>query len=215
MPPASPSPADLVASRQALLLQNCSIGKVAVLPHNIGYLQLDSFPDPAVCRQPIVAALFSLNNTRAIIFDLRNNRGGMPDMVADLAAPLFDHPVPWYNPRATSSDPAFTASPVTGSRLAHTPIYILTSPLTFSGAEHFTYNLKMLHRATVIGQTTGGAAHAGTFHRLDDHYGIGIPETRIVNPYASRDWATIGVTPDVRVRAVDALTTAEQLATAR
>jgi retinol-binding protein 3 len=41
---------------------------------------------------------------------------------------------------------------------------VLTSKSTFSGAEEFTYNLKNLRRAAIVGETTGGGAHpvAGT-----------------------------------------------------
>ncbi|HEY1502043.1 MAG TPA: S41 family peptidase [Acidobacteriaceae bacterium] len=203
------SPAALAAWHQDVLRQNCFIEKAAILPHNIGYLQLNAFPDPSICRQQITNALTSLNHADALIFDLRNNGGGMPDMVADVAAPLFGHPVPWYNPRSAS--PA-TLPSVPGSSLANKPVYILTSSITLSGAEQFTYNLQMLHRATVVGATTGGSAHVGAFHRIDDHYGIGIPETRIINPYSDHDWETVGVTPDVHVSAAAALATAERLA---
>lgn len=41
------------------------------------------------------------------------------------------------------------------------PVYVLTSSYTFSGAEEFSYNLKNLKRATIIGGTTGGGAHPG------------------------------------------------------
>ncbi len=40
-------------------------------------------------------------------------------------------------------------------------VFILTSPYTFSAAEEFTYNLKNLEKATVVGQTTGGGVHPG------------------------------------------------------
>lgn len=70
----------------------------------------------------------------------------------------------------------------------------------------------MLKRATLVGQTTRGAAHSGTWYRIDDHYGMGIPETRPINPFSDKDWAGIGVAPDVKVEAATALTTAEELA---
>jgi C-terminal processing protease CtpA/Prc len=70
----------------------------------------------------------------------------------------------------------------------------------------------MLHRATLIGETTRGGAHAGVFHRIDDHFGMGIPEQRAINPYSDHDWEGVGVEPDVRVKAANALATAEQLA---
>jgi C-terminal processing protease CtpA/Prc len=153
-----------------------------------------------------------LNGAEAIIFDLRDNRGGYPDMVMLLAAYLFDHPEYFYNPRENTSERSWTRSPVPGNRLADKPAYVLTSARTFSGAEHFSYNLKMLRRATLVGEKTGGATDVGTFHRLDNHFGMGIRETRAINPYREPDWAVVGVEPDVKVKATDALETAETLA---
>jgi C-terminal processing protease CtpA/Prc len=86
------------------------------------------------------------------------------------------------------------------------------SPRTYSGAEQFSYDLKMLKRAMLIGETTGGATHAGILHNLDDHFAVGIPEHRPVNPFSDWDWALTGVEPDVNVKAADALATAEKLA---
>jgi retinol-binding protein 3 len=89
---------------------------------------------------------------------------------------------------------------------------VLTSARTLSGAEQFCYDLKMLKRATLVGETTGGAAHSGVFHRIDDHSGMGIPETRPINAFSKTDWAETGVEPDVKVKAANALETAEKLA---
>jgi hypothetical protein len=41
---------------------------------------------------------------------------------------------------------------------------------------------------------------------------MGIPEAKPVNPYAKSDWAGTGVEPDVKVKAEEALKTAEDLA---
>jgi len=154
----------------------------------------------------------SLNNADAIVFDLRDNRGGFPNMVEMLAAYLFDHPEYLYNPRENTTEHSWTVSPVAGNRLADKPVYLLTSAKTLSGAEQFCYNLKMLKRATLVGETTGGSAHAGNFHRIDDHFGMGIPETRAINPYSKFDWEGTGVEPDVKVNAADALEKARNLA---
>ena len=133
-------------------------------------------------------------------------------MVMRIAAYLFDHPEYMYNPRENTTERLWTQSPVPGNRLADKPVYILTSASTFSGAEHFSYDLKMLKRATIVGETTGGAAHAGVFHRMDAHFGIGIPETKAINPFSKTDWAVTGVEPDVKVAAANALERAEKLA---
>jgi C-terminal processing protease CtpA/Prc len=195
--------------------QNCTFETVEILPRNIGYLKLNSFPDVSVCQSTAAAAMASLNHADAIIFDLRDNRGGEPGMVALMAAYLFDHPEYLYNPRENTTEQSWTHSPIPGNRLADKPVYLLTSARTISGAEQFCYDLKMLRRATLVGETTGGAAHSGVWHRIDDHFGMGIPETRPINPFAEADWAETGVEPDVKGKATDAVGAAKKLAESR
>ena len=207
-----PTPERLGRYRKAMEQENCTFEKVEIRPHNIGYLKLNSFPDPAICRSTATTAMASLNSADAIIFDLRDNTGGLPEMVMMIAAYLFDHPVYMYNPRENMTERSWTRSPVRANLLADKPVYVLTSSRTFSGAEHFSYNLKMLKRATLVGETTGGATDVGTFHRIDDYFGMGIRETRAINPYSEQDWAATGVEPNVKVKAADALEAAEELA---
>jgi C-terminal processing protease CtpA/Prc len=154
----------------------------------------------------------ALNNANAIIFDLRDNRGGAPGATQLFAAYLFDHPEYWYNPREAPNEDSWTRSPVPGNKLADKPVYVLTSSKTWSGAEQFCYNLKMLKRATLVGETTAGGAHAGVFHRIDDHFGVAIPQVKSINPFGNADWEGVGVEPDVKVKAANALETAVKLA---
>jgi len=202
----------LAPYRKKLEQNNCYFEKVTILPHNIGYLKLNSFPDPSICQPTAKAAMASLNHADAIIFDLRDNTGGYPGMVTLIAAYLFDHPEYLYNPRDNTTQQSWTRSPVPGNRLADKPVYVLTSASTFSGAEQFSYDLKMLRRATLVGETTRGEAHAGSWHQIDDHFGISIPDTRPINPFSTADWEGTGVEPDVKVNAATALDTAEKLA---
>ena len=85
--------------------------------------------------------------------------------------------------------------------------------LAFSGAEEFSYNLKNLKRATIVGETTGGGAHPVAGHRIDEHFSITVPYARAINPISKTNWEGTGVEPDVKVPAADALATAEKLAT--
>jgi hypothetical protein len=74
--PAPQMPPDAVTRDRAGKAQpNCTFEKVEMLPHNIGYLKLDSFPEPSVCRNALTAAMSSLNTADALIFDLRDSRG--------------------------------------------------------------------------------------------------------------------------------------------
>ncbi len=210
--PPGPAPQGIAQYRAAMEQQNCTFEKVDILTNNIGYLKLNSFPDPSVCESTAKSAMASLNGASGIIFDLRDNHGGYPNMVMLITSYLFDHPEYMYNPREDTTEQSWTRSPVLGNMLADKPAYVLTSARTFSGAEHFSYNLKMLKRATLVGETTGGATDVGNFHRIDDRFGIAIREARAINPYSEPDWAVVGVEPDVKVKSADALETAESLA---
>jgi len=210
--PPEPTTESLARYRKAMEEENCMFRKVEILPHNIGYLKLDFFPDTSVCQSTAAAAMASLNHADAIIFDLRDNNGGSQNMVMLIAAYLFDHPEYMYSPREAPTEESWTRSPVPGNRLADKPVYVLTSASTWSGAEQFSYDLKMLKRATLVGETTRGGAHAGVFHRINDHFGMGIPEAKAINPFGKADWEGVGVEPDVKVKAADALETAEKLA---
>src|SRR5579859_602842 len=201
--------------REYIEHNNCTFEKAEILQHHIGYVKLNSFPDLSLCESTARAEMNRVNDAAAIIVDLRENRGGYPDMVMLLAAYLFDHPEYMYNPRENTTQQCWTRSPVAGNKLADKPVYILTSGLTSSAAEHFSYDLKMLKRATLVGETTSGAAHSGVFHRIDEHFGMGIPEVKPINPFSKSDWAVVGVEPDVRVKARNALETAIKLAQAR
>jgi hypothetical protein len=206
------SPAEQAQYRAVLLAAHCGFSEVRILPHNIGYLKLDLFPPVDVCGDTAISAMKSLSRADALIIDLRDNPGGSPEMVLFLAGWLFDRPAFFWTPRYNSAAEMYTHSPMAGSGLANKPVWVLTSARTYSAAEHFSYDLKMLHRATLVGETTGGATDVGTFHRIDDHFGVGLLESKVPNPYPAPDWAVYGVQPDVPVPAADALATAENLA---
>jgi C-terminal processing protease CtpA/Prc len=199
--------------RAATKQHDCTFETIEVLPHNIGYFKLDSFPDPAICGASADGAMIRLNDTNAIIFDLRENRGGYPETAEQIAAWLFERPAAWYNPGERSAAQSMTHSPVRNSRLGNKPVYILTSSRTVDGVEQFVYNLKMLKRATVIGERTRGETHSRPFDRNDDH--LGGPMKPLTNSYGKPDWEGTGIAPDVEVKASDALQIAEESARAK
>jgi len=216
--PPAPSLEDVSRYRTEMEENNCRFEKVKILPHNIGYLKFNEFPDASICRTTVAAAMASLNHADAIIFDLRDNPGGYANMVALIATYLFDHPThlnDFYNRSENSTEQSWTQPPVPGNRLADKPAFVLTSPSTFSAAEGFSYDLKMLNRATLVGETTLGRGHMGMGHRIDDHFIIRVPGIRVVNPISKTNWEGTGVEPDVKVKAADALKTAEKLAEKR
>jgi C-terminal processing protease CtpA/Prc len=70
----------------------------------------------------------------------------------------------------------------------------------------------MLKRATLVGKTTGGAAHAANFHSVGDNFYLGTANAQPINLYSKYDWNDVGIEPDVKVTDADALNEAQKLA---
>ena len=194
---------------------NCLFQKAERLSSNIGYLKFNAFPPPDICGPTAIAAMNFLGNVDAIIFDLRDNGGGDPKMVALISTYLFDKPTHLndiYDRKEDATTQSWTLPYVPGKRLAGKPVFVLTSKRTFSGAEDFAYNIKTLKRGTIIGETTGGGAHPVSGQRIDDHFMIGVPSARSVSPISKTNWEGTGVEPDIKVPADEALDVAKQMA---
>lgn len=211
-----PDPKREAEERKEMERMNCGFKKAEILEDNIGYLKFDFFADPGICGPTVVAAMNFLANVDAIIFDLRENGGGDPKMVAFVSSYLFaerTHLNDLWTRKGDVTEQYWTEPYVLGKRLDGKPAFVLTSKNTFSGGEEFTNNLKVLKRATIVGETTGGGAHPVRGHRITEHFGIGVPFARAINPVTHTNWEGTGVEPDVKVDAPQALEVAIKLAT--
>ena len=114
----------------------------------------------------------------------------------------------YYRP-ADRHTQTWTLPHVSGKRRPDIDVYVLTSNRTFSAAEEFTYNLKNLKRATIIGETTGGGAHPGGTRIATERFTVWVPTGRAINPITNTNWEGTGVSPDISTNATDALNTAQ------
>lgn len=218
IPDAAPTAADIELRHQQIKQENCDFEKVEILGGNIGYIKFNAFVDPEICASRVTAAMDFVAYTDALIFDLRSNGGGDPAMVTLIASYLFDKPThlnDLYNRQENSTHQFWTATYLPGKRMTTTPVYVLTSHRTFSGAEEFSYDLKNQKRATIVGETTGGGAHPVSGHVVADYFNVNVPFATAINPVSKTNWEGTGVEPDVKVPAADALATAEKLAAAK
>jgi len=192
---------------------NFGIESVGRLHCNIGYLDLHAFAEPDRVKGRFAAAMTLLGDTRALIIDLRKNHGGEPETVALLASYLFDtrtHLNDIYFRETNSTTPMWTSDSVDGPRYGSTrKVYLVTSNDTFSAGEDFSYALKNLKRATLVGETTGGGAHPGEPRRLAEHFAAFVPAGRSISPITHTDWEGVGVAPDIKASAKNALDVAQ------
>jgi C-terminal processing protease CtpA/Prc len=109
--------------------------------------------------------------------------------------------------RPTDSTQQYWTNPSVAVRYTG-PVYVLTSPRTFSGGEEAAYDFQTQKRATLVGETTGGGANPGDFIAIAEGFAAFIPTGRSINPVTKANWEHVGVKPDIAVPAADALKTA-------
>jgi len=196
-------------------LSNFGLQKVEILPGNIGYLDIRQFFLVSLAGDTVVAAMNFLAHTSALIVDLRQCVGGDAATVALVLSYLFDEPVhlnDFYLREGNQTFQSWTLPYVPGRRYGDKPVFVLTSNFTFSGGEEFSYDLKNLKRATLIGETTKGGAHPGQRYAINEQVEMCIPTGRAINPISGTNWEGTGVTPDIEQPQGQALQTAYQLA---
>jgi retinol-binding protein 3 len=215
-PRREPTAEEREQEKKDLTWANHGFTKVERLRGNIGYLEFTNFLDEELGADTVAAAMNFVNGTEALIIDLRGNGGGSPRMVALICSYLFGpepvHLNDLYWREGNRTDEFWTRKQVAGKRYLNKDVYVLTSKRTFSGAEEFSYNLKNLKRATIVGETTGGGAHPGGGFRVSEHFQMFVPTGRAISPITKTNWEGTGVTPDVDVPANQALIVARLMA---
>lgn len=201
------------------------------LAPGIAYVRFNLFPGDSATVEAARAFMADNADAKTIIFDIRAHRGGgLAEMDAILpylfreptvllrmdtrASAAHRHGNPMgemasLRPVPTDEDVVRTEHFVTPSntekRLFEARVFVLTSALSGSAAEHFALALKRTRRATLIGETTAGAGHYGGMRAVGDRLSAFIPVGRTFDPDTGRGWEGTGVAPDVAVPADQAL----------
>jgi hypothetical protein len=180
----------------------------------VGVVEVRLFAPRALAEAAAVEAMEAVSDARAILFDLRACMGGAPDMVHFITSYLYSaepvHLLTYYHAHE-EPDSAYTVD-IPGRRMPDADVYILTSSFTASGGEEFAYVLKHHARATIVGETTAGAAHGGGERSLGHGFRVFMPDFRPVHPRTRADWEGSGVLPDVAVPSERALAIAHKAA---
>jgi hypothetical protein len=204
-------PADFERRRRFDRMQNYGFRKVEILPGGVGYVKFNRFSHGDEAYQAAAAAMNFVANSNAVIFDLRDNGGGSASMIRFICGYLFDertHLINWDVRAENKTTQSHSSDYVPGRRVTEQLVYVLTSPNTFSAAEEFSFDLRNLERATLVGDTTGGGGHtvAGYVFNFDGfRMGIRLPYGRAYNPENNEGWEGVGVLPHIAVPAAQAL----------
>lgn len=207
---AAPSPQPTEAPAGMFLFTRADL-----LKGNIGYIKLTGFLPPELFKIGADDVMAKLAASDALIIDMRQNHGGDPAAVSYLVSffaeaghPVHVNDIVWRNSATQTYTTQVFSTSATPTGYRKKPVYVLTGPGTFSGGEEFSYDMKTLKLATLVGAVTGGGANPGHIWPLGADFSIFVPTGRSVNPLTHTNWEGVGVQPDMTTEADKAFTVA-------
>lgn len=207
--PAGPTPEQIALAGRRATDANGGVADVRWFPERVGYLRISQWHNLQFSRAPLVAALRTLSDAEAIIFDVRANGGGDAGMVAFLQGYFMEPGKPLLNFTNRSQGTSFVRSVaprVEGDRLPEDiPVWVLADGGSGSASEDFAYTIKHDGRGRVVGEGTAGAGHMNTIRPVAPGFMLSISWAGPISPVTGSNWEGVGVTPDAEVPAPLAL----------
>jgi hypothetical protein len=181
------------------------------LAGNIGYIEIVALGPPALFNPALDRSMAALKDTAALIIDARGAQGGTIPSVLYLVSYFLSSEQPVHLSSIIARNPGTetfrtdefhsVSTPFTYGK----PLYVLTSVRTLSAGESFAYDLQARKRATLVGETTAGAANAAGMAPLGPGLAMMLSSARTENATTRTNWEGVGVKPDVAASSDDAL----------
>ncbi|XP_060747228.1 retinol-binding protein 3 isoform X2 [Tachysurus vachellii] len=213
VPAAPPGILDITPEQLAALVKGTV--NVEILENDIAYLKIQHIIGEEVAQKigPLLLQHVwdKVLPTTAMILDLRyavsGELSGIPYIVSYYtdAEPLIHIDSVYYRP-SNSTTELWSMPTLLGKRYGTSkPLLILTSKNTVGIAEDVAYCLKILKRATIVGEkTAGGSVKIDKIKLGNSDFYVSLPVAKSTNPITGESWEVKGVTPDVETNAEDA-----------
>ena len=133
-----------------------------LLENNIGYVRFNAFMPPV--HNKFKDTIKSMQDTTALIIDIRGNHGGFFDVRKAVAETLVKDRVLFW--RYQGRDKTREAFLEPGDSVYEGPVIVMVDHLSVSSAEEFSGGLKAIKRATIIGERTPGVVVTANFEKL-------------------------------------------------
>lgn len=181
---------------------NYGFNAIGVLDGNIGYAKLTRFWGSSAALTKAQTTMQFLEDTDALIFDLRDNGGGSTEMVRYLQSffvPQGSLLMRYQDAREAPlvEDRTRPIAPLK-SRQGQ-PLFVLINEGSASASEDFAYSAQSLGYGKVVGTQSSGAAHTTDDFAIEPAFMLAVSVGRPVHPVTGENWEGAGVTPDIEV----------------
>jgi len=133
-----------------------------ILENNIGYVRFNAFMPPV--HNKFKKTIKSMQDTTALIIDIRGNHGGFFDIRKAVAETLVKDRVLFW--RYQGRDKIREAYLEPADNVYEGPVLVIIDHLSVSSAEEFSGGLKAIKRATIVGERTPGVVVTANFEKL-------------------------------------------------
>jgi carboxyl-terminal processing protease len=145
----------------------------------IGYIHLTQFQETTA--QEVVDAVDGFSNLHGLVFDLRNNPGGLLSQAVEVCDHLLTKGQTIVSQRGRAyPDQVYTASH--GNDGKTFPIVVLVNRNTASAAEIVSGALQDHDRALIVGETTFGKGLVQTVYNLSENTGLALTTYHYYTP---------------------------------
>jgi carboxyl-terminal processing protease len=164
------------------------------LENDIGYVQFNAFMPPV--HEKFKDTIESMQDTSALIIDIRGNHGGFFDIRRAMAETLVKDRVLFWSFQERDKTREVYLEPVDNGY--DQPVVVVVDHLSISSAEEFSGGLKAIKRATILGERTPGVVVTANFEKLSNGATFFYPKAWTI----TADGTTLegyGVIPDIEV----------------
>jgi hypothetical protein len=176
-----------------------------ILPDNIGYAFLSDFHEDYLIKE-FPGVLEYLKNTKGLIIDIRQKRGGGYDnveaVVSRFITSTLERPDFYLFGEKLDLPPFQPQGPFTYTN----PVVVLINGSTFSAGELCTEIMKQLPNVTAVGDTTGGGSAGSQDNPPNAKGEYYLPSGKMIyigtidlRRYDGLPWEWLGIAPDVRI----------------
>ena len=165
-----------------------------LLENNIGYVWFNAFMPPV--HNKFKDTIKSMQDTTALIIDIRGNHGGFFDVRKAVAETLVKDRVLFW--RYQGIDKTQEAYLEPADSVYEGPVVVMVDQLSASSAEEFSGGLKAIKRATIVGERTPGVVVTANFKKLPNGATFVYPKAWTI----TADGTVLeghGVVPDIEV----------------
>ncbi len=181
--------------------------KSEIIDEGFGYVRLTNFNENAAKDiKKAIARLDKKGSLRGLVFDLRNNPGGLLDQAVEVSSLFVDDGV-IVSTRGRSREQEIRRARK-GVARKDFPVAILVNSSTASAAEIVAGALQDHHRAIIMGTPTFGKGSVQTVIDLSNDMGLKLTIARYYTP-SGKSIQELGVQPDVILEDFDSKLLAE------